>query len=138
MSEQIPFFPDEQAYTSWIQSLPPIMSIQQGGEEELAENVEGPYYYDPHCLILRVGRSYCALVRVPGRRKARLSWYVAETRETGEEVFATYLVDRSQVPPEVVGGPTIQRAREAIAEFRMSGRSRLATVHLWPLRQEPT
>lgn len=132
MPQPPPFFQDEQAYRAWIQSMPAIIQIEDG-REDLAEEVEGPYFYAPHCLILRVGRDYCALVRVGSREEACFTWYVAETRDTGEEVFATYLLDRRHDPPRMVGAPTIRQAREVIAEFLASGHSGLATVHLWPL-----
>ena len=142
-TKSTPFFPDEQAYTSWIQSIPAVMRVLDGGDDELAEDVDGPYYYSPHHLILRVNRSYCALVRVGKKQEANFFWYNAGTRDAGgegveedrveedggEEVFAAYLWNRRARPPEIVGGETIQEARAAITSYLGQSGGR-ATVRL--------
>lgn len=116
------FFSDEAAYTRWIQSIPGILRILDGDRDELAEDVDGPFFYSTSHLLLRVDGKYCALIRVDTRAQATFSWYVAQTRETGDTVFADFLWDRRKPVPEIVGGTTITQARAALAAFLQRGR----------------
>ena len=126
------FFSNEQAYTAWIQSIPGIFHVQEDGPDELAET-EGPYFFSPQCLILRFQRDYCALLRVETRQQADFTWYVARSRDEGEEVFAAYLWNRGDDSPKIVGGSTIEQVRAALTEFLHDDGNRLATVRLWPV-----
>ena len=127
------FFPHEQAYTEWIQTIPAIFSVLEDSSDELAET-EGPYFFSPQCLILRVKRDYCALLRVETRQQAAYTWYVARSPGEGEEVFAAYLWHKQgDGPPMVVGGSTLEQAKAALTEFLRDSGNHLATVRLWPV-----
>jgi len=132
------FFPDKHSYDAWIERIPGVMRVlKEGGGDELEEEAEGPYFYSPQCLILRVHGYYSALVRVDSREEADFTWYVAANQDEGEEVFAALLCDsRREDQPAVVGDVSIQGARAAITAFLGShGQGRL-TRHLWPVSHE--
>jgi hypothetical protein len=137
MKTNMPFFTDSQAYTTWSHSMPAIMAVLEGGADELAEEVEGPYFYDQHHLILRVNGTYCALVRVDRREVANFFWWCqAETQDDGGDestpscgqVFAAYCWNRRDKPPVVIGGQTIVQAREALSTYL----SHSGTIRLLP------
>jgi len=117
----IPFFPEKHEYTAWIERMPAILQVVKGAEgDELLEEAEGPYFYDPYHLILRVRGYYSALVRVPSREEADFTWYVARNQDEGEEVYAALMHDHlheGQSPAAVVGSESIQAARNALAAF---------------------
>lgn len=114
------------------------MRVLKGeGGDELVEDAEGPYFYSPQCLILRVQGYYSALVRVATREEADFTWYVAANQDEGEEVFAALLRDsRREDQPSVVGDVSIQGARAAITAFFGSHGRGLLTRHLWPVSHE--
>jgi len=129
------FFPDEQSYWAWIERMPPILRLLTGGGDELADYADGPYFYSPHYLILRVYGYYCALVRVATPGEADFTWYVASSPDEGETVYAAILRDRRQkdkIPGgkgKIIGGKRIQDAQEALAAFLDSGgRGRLTRL----------
>lgn len=133
LARQSLFFEDQEAYTRWIQTIPPIMRVLDGENEhdELAEDVELPDFYDERHLILHVQRRYCVLVRVATREHADYTWYVrGAEQDTGEEVYAAYLWDKQVI----VGGMTIQQTKAALYLFLKQHGNWPATVHLLPNR----
>lgn len=131
------FFPDKQSYDTWIQRIPGVMRVlKEEAGDELEEDAEGPYFYSPQCLILRVHGYYSALVRVDSREEADFTWYVAANQDEGEEVLAALLRDSRREDRAVIGGVSIQGARAAITAFLGShGQGRL-TRRLWPASHE--
>ena len=124
------FFPNEKAYTEWIQTIPALFSVLGDSSDDLAET-EGPYFFSPQCLILRVKRDYCALLRVETRQQADFTWYVATSRDEGEEVYAAYLWHKGDGTPSIVGGSTLEQARAALTAFLSDSGNHLATRRLW-------
>ena len=126
MSTRLSFFPDEASYRKWIQSMPGISRVTPTGDgpfqEELDEDTDGPYFVAPgsEWLILRVGLPYCVVRRVLHAGEADFTWYVARTREEGEQVYAAYLWDEQAHPAQVVKGPTLTAARGALDEYLSS------------------
>jgi hypothetical protein len=138
MSTKRSFFSDEAAYRKWVQSIPGILYVKAAGgdtfHEELAQDIDGPYFVAPgsEWLILRVGFPYRVVRRVQSAREADFTWYVAHTGEEGEKVYASYLWDKRNSPPKIVGGDTLRAARGALDEY-LSSLPRVRTAkRLWP------
>ncbi len=136
MSTKLPFFSDEATFRTWIQSMPGIFRITMARngtfDEELDGDTAGPFFVAPESewLILRVGLPYCVVRRVQTVNEANFTWYVARTREEGEQVYAAYLWDGRTTPAHIVSGPTLPAARGALDEYLSATRLKRATKRL--------
>jgi hypothetical protein len=131
------FFSDEAAYRAWIAGLPGIFpchdfSGRQGDPgQPWVSQTEGPYFYSPHFLLLRVGLDaaaarYCAVRRVGREAEADFFWFVGASpgRPDGERVYAAYVWDTSTRPQCVIAGDTLGEAHARLTAYLSTGRLR--------------